>query len=53
MTDDYYRDPQNARSCQSECSFTPLKYYADTTTMKCVLECPVYPEYYYAYDTTK
>lgn len=27
-----------------------MKYYADDTTMRCVLDCPSYPQYYYAYD---
>lgn len=50
ITPGYYRDPQNSRSCQPICSFSPVKYYADDTTMKCVLKCPSYPQYYYAYD---
>ena len=53
ITPNYYRDPQNERSCQSDCSFSPDQYYADSTTMKCVLTCPAFPEYYYAYDATK
>ncbi len=53
VTANYYRDPQNNRSCQPICSFAPIKYYADSTTMKCVLFCPSYPVYYYAYDTDK
>lgn len=53
MTPNYYRDPQNARSCQPTCTFSPAKYYKDSTTMKCVLKCPVYPSYYYAYDPNK
>lgn len=53
MTPLYYRDPQNNRSCQPSCSFSPTKYYKDSTTMKCVLECPVYPSFYFAYDPNK
>ena len=53
ITPNYFRDPQNARSCQPECSNSPVKLYKDDTTMRCVLVCPSYPEYYYAYDADK
>lgn len=48
-TIDTYRDPQNARSCQSNCF---PGSYKDPTTMKCVLECPSYPIDSYADETT-
>ena len=53
ITAGYYRDPQNNRSCQPGCSFSPAKYYADNTTMRCVMNCPSYPQMYYAYDTDR
>lgn len=53
MTANYYRDPQNARSCQPDCSFTPIQYYRDDNTFKCVQTCPTYPKFYYAYDGNK
>lgn len=53
ITANYYRDPQNNRSCQSTCSFSPIKQYADNTTMRCLAQCPTYPEQYYADDTSK
>jgi len=49
MTANFYRDPQNKRSCQSSCSFTPEKQYADNTTYRCVSTCPTYPMQYYSY----
>ena len=52
MTAGYFRDKQNARSCQPSCSYSPVEYYEDSTTMKCVLGCPAYPEHYFAYNVT-
>lgn len=49
MTTSYYRDPQNKRSCQPTCSFSPQKQYADDTTYKCLTTCPTYPMMYYSY----
>ncbi len=51
ITASYYRDPQNARSCQPSCSSTPAKSYADDTTWNCVKVCPSYPQMYYADDS--
>jgi hypothetical protein len=53
MTPNYFRDPQNQRSCQPTCSFSPNKQYADNTTMRCLPTCPTYPQQLYAYDPTK
>jgi len=53
MTAAYYRDPQANRSCQNNCTFSPTKQYADSTTMRCVALCPTYPIQYYSYDVTK
>jgi hypothetical protein len=52
MTAGYYRDPQNNRSCQPTCSYSPAEQYADGTTMRCVPYCPTYPIMYYAYNGT-
>lgn len=53
MTANYSRDPQNKRSCQSSCSFSPLKQYLDDTTWRCLAKCPTYPVQYYADDNAK
>lgn len=53
MTANFYRDPQNNRSCQSSCSFSPQKQYADDTTYRCVSTCPTFPVQYYSYEPTK
>jgi hypothetical protein len=50
MTPNYYRDAQNARSCQPACSFSPVKQWADDTTMRCLSVCPTFPMQYYADD---
>jgi len=44
MTAGFYRDPQQSRSCQSNCSFSPQKQYADNTTMRCLSKCPTFPQ---------
>ena len=48
MTAGYYRDPQNSRSCQSSCSYSPVEQWADDTTYRCLSSCPTYPQQYYA-----
>jgi hypothetical protein len=53
MTANYYRDPQNKRSCQSGCTFSPVKQYAEDTTWRCLTKCPSYPMQYYADDNLK
>ena len=53
ITPNFFRDPQYNRSCQSNCSFSPLKQYQDNITWRCVLQCQTYPVQYYAYDPTK
>jgi hypothetical protein len=53
MTANHFRDPQNNRSCQPSCSFSPNKQYADNTTMRCLAKCPTYPQQFYAYDPTR
>jgi hypothetical protein len=52
ITPYYFRDPQNKRSCQPNCSFSPFKQYADNTTMRCVPKCPTFPQQFYSYDPT-
>ena len=52
MTNYTYRDPQKNRSCQTTCSYRPVKQYADDTTYRCVPVCPSYPQLYYADDNT-
>lgn len=52
MTPNYFRDPQNHRSCQPSCTFSPNKQYADITTMRCLPQCPTFPQQLYAYDPT-
>ena len=46
----YYRDPQLNRSCQSNCSFSPIQQWADDTTMRCLSSCPTFPQQYYSDD---
>ena len=50
MTNLTYRDPQNKRSCQSSCSYSPIIQYEDNITWRCQATCPTYPEMYYADD---
>ena len=50
ITTGYYRDSQFNRSCQSGCSFSPIKQWADDTTMRCLSSCPTFPQQYYSDD---